>query len=145
MLLALALAACSSPAPSPHPQPQPPTTVLPSPAPVAAAETQEQAIEATKATDLPLLRTADRVKITYPRASATAERTGADVTAIVDALEVKAQSPSAGVTYAQLAFYRGETLLREIWMYDYGEWGIVRPGTARTLGTSKTLAALLKK
>ena len=47
--------------------------------------------------------------------------------------------PSGGKLAATLSFYRGETLLRKIWVYQGGEWGFDRPGTDWTTGLSPEL------
>jgi hypothetical protein len=44
-----------------------------------------------------------------------------------------------------IQFRRGEELLRELWVFDDGEWGFKRTGaTSWTLGLSDTLARLVK-
>ncbi|MDC3981089.1 hypothetical protein [Polyangium jinanense] len=112
--------------------------------PIAAASTQADARAAATATDLPLVRTADRAVVTWS-SGGTTEKRGQELSALVDALRVTEQQPSSGKQFAQIAFYRGEALLREVWIFADGEWGFVRPGTAWTVGASPALGDLVKR
>ncbi|MDI1475927.1 hypothetical protein [Polyangium sp. y55x31] len=125
-------------------QPAPGPGAAPEARPIAAASTQADARAAATAADLPLLRTADRAVVAWS-AGGTAEKRGQELSALVEALRVTDAQPSGGKQFAQITFYRGETLLREVWVFADGEWGFVRPGTAWTVGASPALGDLVKR
>ena len=60
-----------------------------------------------------------------------------------DALKPRDVHPSAGERAATLIFSRGDEPIREVWVYEGGEWGFVRPGTKWTIGKSDELWGLL--
>ncbi|MDI3287388.1 hypothetical protein [Polyangium sp. 15x6] len=147
-LLGCVFATCALACSTNSPQQSAPSPGAPSAAtearPIAAASTQADARTAATATDLPLVRTADRAVITWS-AGGTAEKRGQELSALVDALRVTEQQPGGGKQVAQIAFYRGDTQLREVWVFADGEWGFVRPGTAWTVGASPALGDLVKR
>ena len=108
----------------------------------AAASTRAEAIRLSREVDLPALAGADRVTI---------ERDGDDgsITSAVpstvasyrDALTIKDVPPSGGERAATLTFARGDVPVREVWAYEDGEWGFVRPGTSWTVGRSEAASA----
>ena len=54
-------------------------------------------------------------------------------------------APHAGITAYTLRFYKGDTALRSLWVFDYGEWGVERPTqTSWTCGFSHALAKAIK-
>jgi hypothetical protein len=109
--------------------------------------TQAEAVKEAKEVDLKLLEKADRV-VLVPRGPKPGESVtvkGDDVAALRKSLVPKALSPSGGKTVATIQFYQGDVLLREVWMYPYGEWGFERPGTKWTTGESDDLVALVRK
>jgi hypothetical protein len=109
--------------------------------------TQAEAIKEATEVDLKLLEKADRVVLVPkgPKAGESVTVKGDDVAALRKALVPKAQAPSGGKTAAVIQFYRGDTLLRSVWMFPYGEWGFERPGTQWTTGESDDLVALVRK
>jgi hypothetical protein len=44
-----------------------------------------------------------------------------------------------------IRFYQGPTLLREVRVYEDGEWGFRRPGTSWTRGQSDELVRLIRQ
>jgi hypothetical protein len=142
-LLCLLIACGGKPAPAPAPEVKPAVPTAKPSAPVE--DTQESARTSARDVDLPLLRTADRAVLTW-RSGETGERRGADLAALVAALAITDARPSGGVNHVVIAFYRGDNLLREIWVFGDGEWGIQRTGaTSWTLGLSDQLAMLVKR
>jgi hypothetical protein len=110
-------------------------------------KTQAAAIQEARDVDLKLLENADRV-VLVPRGLKAGESVtvkGDDVAALRKALVPKAGPPSGGKTAVTIQFYRGDTLLRSVWMFSYGEWGFERPGTQWTTGTSDDLPDLVRK
>jgi hypothetical protein len=125
--------------------------------PAAEAKTQAEALKLAKEQDLPAIAKADKVVITQhfaDEASADEEifaegrETTIDDEAVLKqiraALVVKQVEPSGGETKYTLTFYRGDKVVREVWVYAYGEWGITRGnGPDWTLGSNQKLADLL--
>jgi hypothetical protein len=116
----------------------------PSPAPQTAGNTEAStptpAAAAAEPSELATIRTADRAKIHWFAANADAERTGAELETLLDALVVSEQMPSGGENYAQITFYKGTQELGVVWSFYDGEWGITK-----TLGVSPALAQLLRR
>lgn len=131
--------------------------------PVAEAWTQAGAIAMAKEHDLPAIAKADRVVIAQHFADeASADRASANgafvdearettvkdkdaLKRIREALVVKQVEPSGGETMYTLTFYRGDEVVREVWVYPYGEWGITRPKSASwTLGENEKLGEVLE-
>ena len=117
--------------------------------PATAAADQDDALGLARRVDLPLLATADRVvldgyepggergaRVTLDRPEAVAE--------LRQALRPREVPPSDGVTAATLSFYRGNQLLRTVWVYEGGEWGFDRPGTSYTTGEDPDLWQLIR-
>jgi hypothetical protein len=50
-----------------------------------------------------------------------------------------------GITAAALSFYRGEVLIRKVWVFRDGEWGFERPGTDWTTGREADLGKAIRK
>ncbi len=114
----------------------------PTPAPQTAsnAEASTPVPAAAEPVELATIRTADRAKIHWFAANADAERTGAELKTLLDALVVSEQKPSGGENYAQITFYKGSQELGVVWSFYDGEWGITK-----TLGASPALAQLLRR
>jgi hypothetical protein len=123
------LIACSKPLPAPHPTSN--TEAATSPA--TAAEPAE----------LGAIRTADRAEIRWVQANKKAERTGAELKTLIDALVVSEQMPSGGENIAEITFYKGPQKVGVVWSFHDGEWGI--SGIGKTQGLSPALAELLKQ
>ncbi len=115
--------------------------------PARAADTQKEALRLAANEDLPAVKRANRVTATLVRDSAK-ERTITDpevLKAILAALTVKETPPSGGVTWAKVTWLAGDSVIRQAWVYEDGEWGFERPGTAWTVGESPALAKLLRQ
>jgi hypothetical protein len=120
--------------------------------PVRAAETQDEAIRLATEVDLPAIAKANKVVIKrffdgdeiLPEPRQITVDAQATLKLIRDALTVKKTEPSGGETAYELAFYRDDELVREVWVYPYGEWGITRnQGPEWTLGRNQKLADVL--
>lgn len=61
-----------------------------------------------------------------------------------NSLKITDDPPSAGEANARLVFYRGGTLVRTVWVYPHGEWGVQRPGVSWTCGVSERLLGAIK-
>ncbi len=115
----------------------------PTPA-VAAATTQDDAVRQARTVDLPSLGNADRAVLSSE--GKTVEiNDAARIRRLARALEPAAAPPSAGEIATTVRFYQGPTLLREIWVYQDGEWGFRRPGTSWTTGHGDELARLIQQ
>jgi hypothetical protein len=113
---------------------------------VSSVKDQAEAIQRTREVDLPFIaERADRVVLMPAGAGDVVVLTKQeDVDQFRKALHPREIPPSAGVRAAKIVFYRGTRLLREIWIYEGGEWGIVRPGTSWTVGADPELWELVK-
>jgi hypothetical protein len=125
------------------------TAEEPKPEGPKAVKTQEEALREARDVDLKLLEKADRV-VLVPAGPGADKKTsvtvkGDDVATFRKALAPKAVDPSGGITSVKLQFYQGDTLLRSVWMFSYGEWGFERPGTHWTIGNSDDLPGLVRK
>ncbi len=108
-----------------------------------------EAVEHARRVDVPLLRKADRVVI------AEAKRGGKGRTVTLtrppairelrQALRPKMSRDTRGMTAATLTFYRGDRLLRKVWVYWGGQWGFERPGWSYTTGNSPELWQAIQK
>jgi predicted small lipoprotein YifL len=121
----------------------------PSPAAVAVAN-QDDALQQAKNADLPALKVADRAlvsEVAPPIGTAiSVEITNADqVSRLLDALMPTKVPPSSGKEAMTVHFYQGPTLLREVWVFQDGEWGFRRPGTSWTIGRSDELVRLIRQ
>lgn len=113
---------------------------------VRDARTQNEAIRLAKADDLPAVEHADRVVVeqVWPDKKRTVVTDAASIRCLREGLTVSALPPSGGETKWQIGFYRGETLLRQAWVFPYGEWGFQRPkGPSWTCGRNDALPKLI--
>jgi len=117
---------------------------------IPACSEDARAVRLARQKDLPALNEADKVVIQ------TAEWAGSKEVAITDAADLKQlraalvaeeTTPSGGETWATLTWLKGETVIRKIWVFDYGEWGFERPppSTSWTIGQSEELVTIIKK
>jgi hypothetical protein len=113
---------------------------------VSSVKDQAEAIQRTREVDLPLIaEKADRVVLMPDRDGDVVVLTKQEeVDQFRKALHPREIPPSGGVRAARIVFYRGTLLLREIWIYEGGEWGVVRPGTSWTVGGDPALWELVK-
>jgi hypothetical protein len=113
---------------------------------VRSVKDQAEAIQRAREIDLPLIaEQADRLVLMPDRGGDVVVLTKQeDVDQFRKALHPRELPPSGGLRAARIVFYRGTLLLREIWIYEGGEWGIVRPGTSWTLGGDPALWELVK-
>jgi len=115
---------------------------------VKAAANQRTALRMAQQEDLPALAAADKIVIrTAPWAGAKEVTiTGAArLKQLRSALTVKETPPSGGKTWATLTWMTGERTIREVWLFNYGEWGFERPSTSWTIGHNAELVAIIKK
>ena len=112
--------------------------------PVKGVTSQSQAVRQARAVDLPLLEKADKVVIEGRGQRVTRDKAD-DLKELRQTLQAQAVSPSGGLTAATLTFYRGDTLLRKIWVFQGGEWGFQRPGTSWTTGSDANLWNIINK
>ena len=115
--------------------------------PAKAADTQKEAIRLATGEDLPALRRATRLTVTLGARGAAKDLTVVDpdvLNAVLSAMTVKETPPSGGMTWATLTWLAGDAVIRRAWVYEDGEWGFERPGTAWTTGESQALSKLLK-
>jgi hypothetical protein len=110
---------------------------------VASASSQGDARALAEQSDLPAIATADRLLITEASGKAVTISTQAGLDGVRTALVVAHTPPSGGETWATLQWFKGETKVREVWVYGNGEWGVDRPGTSWTLGRSAALAVAI--
>ena len=114
--------------------------------PPEAAETQADALKLARAADLPAMAKADRAVIEAVRGGKKVTVTDKALDKLRAALVVKDTPPSGGKTAWTITFYRGEKVVRKVWVYSYGEWGVERPkGASWTLGTNAALAELIER
>jgi hypothetical protein len=113
---------------------------------VRSVKDQAEAIQRAREVDLPLIaEKADRVVIMPNRDGEVVVLTKQEeVDQFRKALNPREIPPSGGLRAARIVFYRGTVLLREIWIYEGGEWGIVRPGTSWSVGADPALWELVK-
>ncbi len=111
---------------------------------------QVEAIEEALKIDLPLIKKADKVVIELIDFPAKPKhitlRNPSDIKELRQALKPWASPISGGVAAAILWFYHRDRLLRKIWVFDQGEWGIVRPGVmSPTTGRDEHLWKVIQK
>jgi hypothetical protein len=117
--------------------------------PATDALDQADALRLARRVDLPLLATADRVVLDEHKpdgmcgARVTIDRPE-EVAELRQALRPREVPPTAGRTAATLSFYRGNQLLRTVWVYEGGEWGFERPGTGYTTGADPDLWRIVR-
>ena len=115
------------------------------------AETQKIAIGQGKSSDLPAIKSCDRIEIvlekTAPDQSLPKKATitnADDLKKITDTLKITEVDPSAGEIAMTLRCFKGPKMLRQVWVYGDGEWGVIRLNTPSwTLGKSAELATAL--
>jgi len=114
--------------------------------PPKAAESQDDAITLAKEEDLPAIAKANKVVIKQLGPDENEITIGARelLKQIREALTVKKTEPSGGENKYTLTFFLDDKPIREVWVYDYGEWGITRnQGPEWTLGRNEKLADLI--
>ena len=130
------LAGCADKAPSG------PTSV----AAVTPAASQNDAVGQARKTDLPAVASADRAVLSSSETGKSVEITNVDrVRRLAGVLKPAEVPPSSGEEAMTVRFYQGPTLLREVWVYQDGEWGFRRPGTSWTTGQSGELVRLIQQ
>lgn len=99
-------------------------------APAKNAETQEEALKQAK-DDLAAIAACDRLvaEWLWPHKAQPkpVTLTAASLRKVRDRLTAKESTPQAGEPYLNLYFYRGNQLVRKVWVYKSGQWGVVRP------------------
>jgi RNA polymerase sigma factor (sigma-70 family) len=117
--------------------------------PVRAAPDQRAALRLGGNADLPAIAQADRLVVEWAGPSDQKRLTLVDpetLKKIRGLLTVESIPPSAGETRLNLSFYQGEKLLRKVWVYARGEWGVVRPQAPHwTLGMNAELVPTVEK
>ena len=112
--------------------------------PVKNAADQAEALKLAQKEDLPAIALADRAVIELEGKRATVS--GAALKKLIALLTVAVVPPSAGEAVATVAFFRKDALLRSIWVYPDGEWGVQRPKPPHwTLGKNAALVPALKE
>ncbi|MBN1916935.1 MAG: hypothetical protein JW889_03415 [Verrucomicrobia bacterium] len=131
----------------------PPTGEAETIPPPKAAETQDEAIKLAKEVDLPAIAKANRVVITrffdgdevLPEPEEITVGALATLKQIREALIVEKTEPSSGENKYELTFYLDDKPIREIWVYDNGEWGLtLNQGPDWTLGRNQKLADFIQ-
>jgi hypothetical protein len=116
---------------------------------VKKVSNQSGAIREAQKVDLPLLEKVDKVVIEEAKRGGGGKRItldkADDIKELRQALKARGVPPSGGVTAATVSFYRGEGLLRKIWVFEGGEWGFERPGTSWTTGREGNLWKVIQK
>jgi hypothetical protein len=115
--------------------------------PVRAAKDQAEAIRLAREEDLPALASADRAVVTEARSGrkVTVDRP-VELETLRRALITASVPPSAGETAWEVRFFQGDRLIREVWVYPYGEWGFVRPEPPSwTVGSAPGLVEVIRK
>ncbi len=115
------------------------------------AETQKAALGQGKGSDLPAIKSCDRIEIVLEKTAPDqslpkkANITDADdLKKITDAMKISEVEPSAGEIAMTLRCFKGPKMLRQVWVYGDGEWGVVRLNTPSwTLGKNAELATAL--
>ena len=117
------------------------------------AETLKAALSQGKSNDLPAVKSSDRIEIvlakTAPDQSLPKKANivnADDLKKISDAMKISEVEPSGGEIAYSLRCYKGVKMLRQIWVYPDGEWGVVRLNTPSwTLGRNAELAKVLEE
>ncbi len=119
--------------------------------PAKAAKTQEEAITLAKEDDLPAIARANKVVIEqffddgqhFDKAKEITVEDQDTLKKIREALAVEDVEASFGEMKYRLHFYLGDVLIRDIYVFLYGEWGIFREGRDWALGCNEDLADVL--
>jgi hypothetical protein len=111
---------------------------------------QAEAIDEARKVDLPLLEEADKVVVEeVPSRAGTGRRVtlkkADEIKELRQALKPSETPPTGGKIAATITFYRGESALRKVWVFEGGEWGFERPGTKWTTGREATLWGVIQK
>jgi hypothetical protein len=108
---------------------------------------QVEAIRRATEVDLPIIaEEADRaVLLPANGVDAVVLTKPEEVAELRQALKPEAVPPSGGIRAATVAFYNGTSMVRQVWIYEGGEWGFVRPGTSWTTGNSPELWDLVRR
>ena len=110
---------------------------------IPACSDDARAARLARQKDLPALDGADKVVVRTELWAGAQEVTitdSADLTRLRAAMIVEETTPSAGETWATLTWLKGATVIRRMWVFDYGEWGF-----GRSVGHSPELVALIRK
>jgi hypothetical protein len=98
--------------------------------------------------DIPALDVADKLVIkTAPWAGAKE----VTITSPIHLKELRSElivtkmPPSGGMTWATLDWMKGERVIRQMWVFDYGEWGFERPSMSWTIGHNPELVTIIMK
>jgi hypothetical protein len=119
---------------------------------IKAVADQNEAIRLARDVDLPILEKADRVVLEESAIDRGHRRViledEDDIKRLRKSLKPRDVPPSGGMVALRLSFFRGKVPLREVWVFEGGEWGFERPGTSWTTGGEadlwKTLRTLMK-
>ena len=112
-----------------------------------AAASQREALRLSEEEDIPAIAAADRIVIQTAFWAGAKQVTITDQASLKElrsTLTVRETIPSAGEVWASIRWFKGEKEIREIWVYDYGEWGFRRPNTGWTIGNNRDLVAAIK-
>lgn len=112
-------------------------------APAKTVASQKEAVALARYADIPALDNADCVVISCGEDRVTVTDLKR-ILALKKALAVEAVPPSGGETWATVEWFRGDAPLRAVWVYEYGEWGFVRPGVSYTTGRSDSIAGVIR-
>ncbi|MDR3619507.1 MAG: sigma-70 family RNA polymerase sigma factor [Paludisphaera borealis] len=114
------------------------------PSTARAVKNRAEAVREAKDVDLPALEKADRIAIDSlangSRMSVSNARSSRE---FVRALKPGGRPVDDGKPAATLWFYRGDKLLRKVWVREGGEWGFERPGASWTTGADSELWRLV--
>jgi hypothetical protein len=117
------------------------------------AETQKEARGLGRSSDLPAMKTADRVEIALEK---TAPNQGLpkkavitdpeELTKIREALKIDEIAPSSGQIAISVRFLKDAKMLRQVWVYPNGEWGVVRLNSPSwAMGKNEALYKILEE
>lgn len=114
--------------------------------PVQTAADQPEALELARKVDLPELAKADRVVIEGQGGRRTELKEAGAIKELRRTLKVEEVPPSAGENAYNLSFYRDDTLIRKVWVFENGEWGFERPkGVSWTNGEDAALVRAIER
>ena len=110
-----------------------------------AVKDRAASVREAKDVDLPALAGADRIVVEpIPKGYRRDLRNPRDVQKFVQALKPIEEPAQGGDLAATLWFYRGDQLLRKVWVREGGEWGFERPKASWTTGADPELWRLVK-